>query len=176
MRTLIIYTSSTGFTKRYAEWIADEISGEVIRLKEAKKKGNEFFQGYDSIVYGGWLMGGKVSKVEWFKEKMSAWKNKKLAVFCVGASPIESPEVSKTLDNNFSEEVRKKVKVVYCQGGLDYDKMSFLMKTMMKMFVASLAKKKDASEFEKEQAEMIAKSYDISDKKFIEPIIEYLKA
>lgn len=176
MRTLIIYTSSTGFTKRYAEWIAEEISDEVITFKEAKKKGNEFFEGYDSIVYGGWCMGGKVINEDWFKENMLAWKNKKLAIFCVGASPMDSPEVPEALDNNLSEEEKKIAKIFYCQGGLNYEKMKLPMKIMMKMYASSIAKKKDATEFEKTKAEMITKSYDISDKKYINPIIEYLKA
>lgn len=175
MSTLIIYTSSTGFTKRYAEWISEEVNGELITLKEAKKKDSGYFDKYDNIIYGGWLMAGKVRKIEWFKEKILMWKNKKLAVFCVGASPIESPAVPVTIDNNFNDDQKSCTKIFYCQGGLDYEKMKSPMKVMMKMFAASLAKKKDATESEKIQAEMIAKSYDISDKKYINPIIEYLR-
>jgi flavodoxin len=32
MKTLIIYTSQTGFTKRYAQWLADRVSGDLILL------------------------------------------------------------------------------------------------------------------------------------------------
>ena len=46
----------------------------------------------------------------------------------------------------------------------------------MKMFVGTLKKKKDATEDEKKMAEMISSSYDISDIKFIEPIVEYLES
>ena len=38
MKTLIIYTSQTGFTKKYAQWIADEMSADIYDLKDAKKK------------------------------------------------------------------------------------------------------------------------------------------
>lgn len=120
-------------------------------------------------------MGGKVSKVEWFKEKISAWKNKKLAVFCVGASPMDSPEIPESLDSNLNEEEKKVVKTFYCQGGLDYEEMKMPMRIMMRIYASSLAKKKDATEFEKTKAEMITKSYDISDKKYINPIVEYLR-
>ena len=37
MKTLIIYTSQTGFTKKYAEWLAERTGGDVLELKEAKK-------------------------------------------------------------------------------------------------------------------------------------------
>ena len=44
----------------------------------------------------------------------------------------------------------------------------------MKMFVSALKIKKDATEKEKVMAEKMASSYDISDIKYIEPIVMYL--
>ena len=41
MKTLIIYTSQTGFTKRYAEWLAERMSGDLLELKDARKKAYE---------------------------------------------------------------------------------------------------------------------------------------
>ena len=46
---------------------------------------------------------------------------------------------------------------------------------MMKMFAKMMANKKDKTEEEKGMAEMIGKSYDISDRKYILPIAEYIK-
>lgn len=50
--------------------------------------------------------------------------------------------------------------------------MKFRHKILMKMFTAMLKKDKDASK--REMGEIISHSYDISDKKYIEPIIEYI--
>ncbi|SFC29376.1 hypothetical protein [Butyrivibrio sp. YAB3001] len=47
-------------------------------------------------------------------------------------------------------------------------------KLAMKMFVSALKNKKNATEKEKEAAEIMSSSYDISDVKYIEPIVEYL--
>ena len=44
MKTLIIYTSQTGFTKKYAQWLADKVSGDLMDLKEAKKKRDVFLK------------------------------------------------------------------------------------------------------------------------------------
>ncbi len=41
------------------------------------------------------------------------------------------------------------------------------------MFVGALKKKQD--EKSKQMAEYISKSYDISDKKFLEPVVSYLR-
>ena len=41
MKTLIIYTSQTGFTKKYAEWLAEKMSGDLLELKDARKRTEE---------------------------------------------------------------------------------------------------------------------------------------
>ena len=174
MKTLVIYSSRTGFTKRYAEGIAERTQGELLELKEARKKDDRFFAPYDAIVFGSWAMGGSFVKLKWFLEKAPAWKEKRLAVFGVGASPNASPEIDGVLQKTVPDPLKKNVRAFYCQGGLDYDKMRFPYKQMMRMFSASLAKKKDATEDEKKKAAMIAESYDISDISYTDPIVAWI--
>lgn len=84
-------------------------------------------------------------------------------------------EVDIALKRIFNESERKKVKVFYCPGGLDYEKMSAPSKLMMKMFVKTLQAKKDKTQEEEIMVKMLSSSYDISDKKYMEPILQYLK-
>ena len=100
---------------------------------------------------------------------------KKLAAFCVGGSPIENPDIDQFLKNNFSEDEQKKVKIFYCPGGFNYDKMSKPSKMMMKMFIKALKARKDKTEEDEIMIKMISQSYDISDVKYADPIVEYLK-
>lgn len=175
MKTMIIYSSQTGFTKRYAEWIAKELDGEILPLKEAKNKPDSYFEVFDAIVYGGWNMGGKIVDADWFFSKASGWKQKKLAVYCVGASPVENPGVEKVLSDLLTEEQKKYIKAFYCPGGLDYAKMKLPSKLMLKALSSMLNKKKDATEEEKKMAEMLSKSYDISEPKYAVAVADYLK-
>ncbi len=174
MKTLIIYTSQTGFTKRYAEWIAEKTNGDLLDLKNAKKKSDDFFKEYDAICYGGWTMAGSIVKIKWFLGKAEKLKDKRLAVFCTGGSPNESPDIETMLQKALTEEQRKYIKAFYCQGGFNYENMKAPSRMAMKMFVSALKKKKDATEKERIMAEKMASSYDFSDKKFIEPIVAYL--
>ncbi|MBE6015659.1 MAG: flavodoxin [Lachnospiraceae bacterium] len=174
MKTLIIYTSQTGFTERYAKWLADRVSGDLINLKDARKKRDDYFEDYDAIVYGGWAMAGSIVKSKWFLGKASDWKNKRLAMFCVGAGPNDIPEVEEFLQNALTKEQKNYIKLFYCQGGINYDRMGAPSRMAMKMFASSLKKKKDATEQDREMAEMIASSYDVSDVKYIEPIARFL--
>lgn len=172
MKTVVIYNSQTGFTKRYAEWIARETGAECIELSAVKRKSMDT---YEAIVYGGWVCAGGIRGLSWFKGNIDKWSSKKLIAFCVGGSPIESPEIEPFLKKNFTEEELKKVSVFYCPGGFNYEKMSASSKLMMKMFIKILNAKKDKTEVEKQMIKMISASYDISDRKYIEPILECLK-
>ena len=172
MKTAIIYFSQTGFTKQYAEWLAEEVKGDCIAFAEAEKK--EFSE-YDAIVFGSWCHAGMIRKLSWFKEQLSQWKDKKKLVFAVGASPAENPELEEGLRKNFTDEEWAQVSVFYCPGGLRYENMKAGSKLMMKMFAKMMAGKKNKTEEEKVMAEMIAKSYDISDKKFVLPMAECLR-
>ena len=175
MKVISVYSSQTGFTKRYADWLAEELGAEAITLAEAKKLNSHYFADYDAIVYGGWAMGGKIVNSEWFTQRIPSWEGKKLAIFCVGASPNENPEVEVALHSALTDEERKYAKAFYCQGGLSYEKMKLPSKLAMKAFAAIVGKKKDATEQEKDMGEMISHSYDISDRKFIMPIVSYLR-
>ena len=173
MKTLIIYTSQTGFTKKYSLWLADEMKADIYDLKEAKKKDAAFFEPYDAIVYGGWVMAGKVVKMNWFSGKTDGWKGKRLAVMAVGGSPNDNPDVDVILKNMIPDDKKQFMKAFYCQSGFDYDKMKGPSKLAMKMFTSALKKQKD--EKSRQVSERISSSYDISDVKFIEPIAAYLR-
>lgn len=171
MKTIVIYNSQTGFTKRYAQWIAEAAGADCMELSEAKKKSMD---AYDAIVFGSWACAGGISKLGWFKGNMDKWADKKLIVFCVGASPIDSPEIEPAMNRNFKESERKRISVFYCPGGFNYEKMSASSKLMMKMFIKALKARKNKTEEDEEMIRMISSSYDISDKKYIEPILECL--
>lgn len=175
MKTIIIYNSQTGFTAKYAQWMAEATGADRMELKEAKKKKLHYFDDYEKIVYGGWVMGGNVSKLQWFEQYLNAWKNKKLAVFAVGASPEDSGMVAEFLKKTFGGEQWSGVAHFYCQGGLNYDRMSAPNRMLMKMLKKSLDGKKDKTPQEEEMAQMIGRSYDISDRRYAEPVIAWIE-
>ena len=175
MKTLIIYTSQTGFTKKYAQWLAEKTNGEVLELKEAKKKDEAFFDEYQAIAYGGWAVAEKVAQVDWFLGKVSGWKEKRLAIFVVGANVSDSPMTQKMLDGVLTAEQKSYVKIFYCQGGLCYEKLNLPNRLAMKAFASMLKKKKDATEELKQMGELISNSFDASDEKYVEPISEWLQ-
>ena len=170
MKSIVIYSSQTGFTKKYAEWISEAAGCECVEFKKARKLK---LSDYDAIVFGGWFKAGLIAQVPWFKKQIPVLSaaGKKLIVFCCGANPAENPEALESLLKNFTEDELSKIKTFYCPGGLNYEKMSFGSKLAMKMLIKILSCKKDATEADRQMIEMISKSYDITDKKYIDPIV-----
>ena len=71
MRTLILYTSSAGSTKAYAEEIALGMGTEAIEFNKKKfRKMN--LDDYDTIVYGGWVKGSQIQGIDDF---LSRWED-----------------------------------------------------------------------------------------------------
>lgn len=169
MKSIVIYTSKTGFTQRYAKCLSDRLNSTIITLDEAKKMGDDFLDEYDAIIYGGWAKAGSIVGSKYLIQEIDKLKGKKIAIFMVGASPSNYDYIEVAIDNILNDEQKKYAKVFYCQGGLNYEKMSTLSKIGMKIF-ARLVKIKDA-----QIGQALSNSYDIYDEKYLEPIIDYIK-
>lgn len=51
MKTIVIFNSQTGFTRRYAEWIAEATGADFMELSLAKQKD---LTAYEAVIFGGW--------------------------------------------------------------------------------------------------------------------------
>ena len=90
--------------------------------------------GFAAFLFDGlFLLLDFVVKVKWFLDKAEKWKEKRMAVICVGGSPNDNPEVEAALKNILNDEQRKYIKAFYCQGGFDYDKMNIASKLAKKL-------------------------------------------
>lgn len=176
MKTIIIYTSQTGFTKKYADWIAQDTAGELMTLKEAEKKPESFFSSFDTIIYGGWIMAGTIQKSKWFTNRIEKWKSKKLVLFGVGASPVsDQKEIEEMFQNVLTAEQLEYVQTFYFQGGVNYDHMPLSSKLLLKTLVSSLRKKESRTKKEESMLEILSENKDCSDKASIAPVVSYLK-
>jgi len=170
MKILLIYKSKTGFTKRYAKWVCEEIN---CRLENISNIKNIDFSNYDLVVYGSRIHAGRIDGLDKIK-KLNL--DKKLIIFVTGATPKETNSIIEMWNNNLTEEELKNIKHFYIPAGLNYEKMGFLDKFMMKIASMMLEKKNNKSAEEIGMQNSIKKSYDISNKSRIKPLIEYIKS
>lgn len=190
MKAIIVYKSQTGFTERYAKWLAERLSGkhtaestaeksmevELLTLGDAKKLPEEHFEAADVIVYGGWAMAGHISGGEWFIGHLEGWKGRKLAMFCTGGSPADSPDIKEAFSKILTAEQLTYAGLFYCPGGIAYEKMKTWSRLAMKSFAAVFRKTRNKTEADRMAGEMMAHSYDISDEKYLDPIEAYIRA
>lgn len=168
MNALVIYKSTTGFTAKYAKWIAEALLCTAVAAEKAK---NIDLSAYDAVVFGGWFFAGSIKGFKEYRQKFADFKGRK-AVFAVGATPPSAPEAAATLNACFTDEERKTTGTFFMQGGLDYSHMGAIDKAMMRMMCAVMKKQKGA---DSEEYKTISQSFDATDKNAIAPLIEYIK-
>lgn len=164
MKTVVVYKSSTGFTKTYAEWIADELKCDIMDLKAVK--GNEL-DGYEVVIYGGWIMGNMITGLD----KINKMNLKKLVVFAVGSMPGSDTVVENIkLQNKLGD-----AHFFYMPGGFHFEELNFMIRTMLKTMKKSIAKKADKTEADLYMEKNLGTSFDNSDRKYTELLIQYVK-
>lgn len=164
MKRLVVYQSSTGFTAKYAAWIAGELSCEAKELKHMKA---QEIAAYDSIIFGGWIMGGMIMGLD----KIQKMDPKQLVVFAVGASSD-----SEELRNNLKTQNHlEQTPLFYMEGGIAFEKMSFFPKMMLKTMGKSVAKKEVKTEEDEEMLRKFSASSDNSDIANIQPLVAFVK-
>jgi len=172
---VVVYNSKYGSTRRYAEWIAAATQADLL---ESSKAGLEDLLRYQAIVYGGSLHAVGIKGVKLITGNFGKLKDKRLIVFCVGASPAQPEAVRKVREHNFTREQQERIGFFFLRGAFNYDKLSAGDKILMGMLKASLKmrKEEDLDEDSKGLLACYDKPADWTDPKAVDPIIELLKS
>ena len=138
MNTLIIYGSQYGATKRYAEKFAEMTHFPVASYEDVKT-----LTDYERIIYFGALYAGGVKGLKNTVKKLSP--NTKLIIVTVGLADVCDQENISNIRNSIRKQVPehllKAASVFHLRGGIDYSKLNFKHRTMMKMLYHSLKSK-----------------------------------
>lgn len=144
---VIVYTSNTGYTERYAKMLSTELGLPALELKDARKN---LAKGSD-IIYMGWLM---ASRVKNFAKANKLYNVKCLCGVGMGPSGTQIDEVKR------AEKLTADFPLFTIQGGFDMNKLTGAYKFAMKMLRGMIEKKKDATESEKWMVNTIRKGGD----------------
>lgn len=173
MKTLVVYKSKTGFTKKYAEWIAQELSADIYNHAEVNKK---ILGKYDMIIYGGSLHAVGIEGMKLITHNLDILKGKKVIVFAVGASPYREEIVNEVRDKNFSKEEQKYIHFYYLRGGFNYTRLPIFDKILMKLLYLKLKRKKVLTPDEKGMLNAYQKPADFTHKDNIKEIVTYVRS
>lgn len=141
MKTLIIYATKHGSTKKYAEILLEKLTGRVDLYNVKDKKSPELSQ-YDNVIIGGSIYMGRVQKElsEFTAKHLNILKDKRVGLYicCMNKS-----EAEKQLNSAFPQELLKCAIAKGSFGGeFNFKKMNFLERFLIKIVSKSLSKEK----------------------------------
>ena len=160
MKKIVVYQSGTGFTAKYAGWIAEELGCEA---KDYKSMNKNELASYDMVVYGGWIMANMVFGYD----KIKALNLKNVVVFGVGMT-VPSEEVAQKMaeQNQIPMDC-----FFYFEGGYNPKKVGFFKRMMMNMIKKSIEKKAEKTEEDLHMLETF-KGADCTSREAIKPLVE----
>ena len=163
MKRIVVYKSKTGFTEKYAMWIAEELGCDAVAFD---KMDLSTLQNYDQVIYGGWIMASVVSGYD----KIKALQLKNVIVFGCGMSvPNEKLMETMATQNDIPVE-----KFFYFEGGFNPQKAGFIGRMIIKMIVGSLKKKEEKTPEDLYMLETAA-GKDNTNREAIKPLIDALE-
>jgi menaquinone-dependent protoporphyrinogen IX oxidase len=175
MNAIVIYASASGFTRKYAEWIAEELRCDL--LPRARVRVRDLLD-RDVVIYGGRLHAGGISGVGLIKRNLGRLAGKKVCVFACGASPVRDETVAEIRDRNFSRDQQSQVRFFYLRGGFDFAKLRgldrFLMSLRLRMILRTRESERTADETGMLAA--FAAPADFTDRSAIRPLVEYARS
>lgn len=172
-KILVLYKSNYGYTKTYAEMIAEELTCDI---EEATNFSPDFLQDYDTIIYGGGLYAIGINGIKLIKQNFDKLQDKNIIVWATGSNPGRPSEMEEVWKQNFTDDMLKKIRAFYLRGGFDYEKLSGRHKFMMGVLKLKLQATKNRSEDD----EGLLKAYDTAeyhcDKKNITELVDYVRS
>lgn len=170
-KTVVVYTSRNGSTKRYAEWISKECSAELVPLDCADI--DEVCQ-YETVVFGGCVYNGIIQGISFLKNNREILKCCRLFVFSVGLTqPGDEAAYAQVLERNFESGETKGIRFYHFLGTLDFKKMSLMQRMMMRVLKKSIQKKPKAARSQMEEyiLEFYGGKIDFVNFTYIKPLV-----
>ena len=167
----LVYKSKYGNTKKYVNWLKENIECDVYERDKVKIK--QLLK-YDTIIYGAGIYMGKLNGFNLIKNNINKLLKKKIIVFAVGCSLESQKNLDKIKKSNLIG-LDEKVKLFYFRGGLDFKNLKFCDKMALKFFRNTLANKKEP--LGKEERLILTyyeKAHDWTNEESLKPLIKYV--
>jgi menaquinone-dependent protoporphyrinogen IX oxidase len=172
MKAIVIFSSKTGNTEKYAKWIAEELGTKAVRANDVKVKD---LKSYDTIIYGGGIYAERINGVKFIKKNLKKLKSKRIIVFTNGFSVENKESIDKIKEKNFIPDELKQIEFFYMRGAFYMEKLPFKEKMMMIVVKKAMKDKEDLKEDEKMLLDALNEPFDHLNRSNIKPLIENIK-
>ncbi len=177
-KTVVVYQSRYGATKRYAEWIARALSCDLFERAEVKP---EDLAAYETVVYGGGLYAGGVAGMSLITRSPEAFSGKNLVLFTCGLADPEDPEnvrrIREGVEWALPEPLRGRAQLFHLRGAMDYAKLGAVHRMMMAMVHRAVkSRSKNGADAEaRAMLDTYGKAVDFIDFRTAEPLADFVR-
>jgi menaquinone-dependent protoporphyrinogen IX oxidase len=105
MRTVIIYSSMLGTTKKYAMWLREALEADLSKANAGRRSALD----YDLIIVCSPTYMGQIKLLGYLKERWTILQGKRVILVAVGMAPPESPDSRRSYER-IPEEIRNKIR------------------------------------------------------------------
>ncbi len=179
MKAAVIYSSKTGYTKKYAEWIANELSvtaSDLSRLDDLK----EVLSESEVLIYGGGLYAIGINGLKEILSVINASSVKKIIIFATGLSHDSEEVREEIFKNNLKEFIHENISLYYFRGGFDYSRLGFMDKALMRLLKLKISmKKKKGQPLTSDEKGMLAvfhQKVDFTNRKSLDNLLNEVKS
>ena len=113
MNGIVLYQSKYGATKKYVDWLTEATKFSCLEIKKADIKD---LAKYDIVILAGGIYASGIAGLAFLKKHIMQLENKRIAVFCVGASPFDEQAFKQVYEHNFSGNLTFLVFMVVVRG------------------------------------------------------------
>lgn len=179
MNILVSYGSKYGTTKRYAQWIAEELACD---LADSRELTPERLKPYDVIIHGGGLYAGGLCGINTIAKHFDVISDKQIILFSCGLADPEDPEnvahIGSGLEKVLTPEMREKIRQFHLRGGIDYSRLGLTHKAMMAMLRRVMLKK--GYDNLRSEDQMMLDTYggtvDFTNRESLAPLLNYVRS
>ena len=165
MKTIVIYNTQTGFTKQYAEYIAQKLGCLCWPMRGLY---SQILEDYDLVIFGSWVMGGALNHLPRMHQLC---RNRPMVVFGVG-STSESEGLDELL---ISHNHLENTPFFYFRGGLRLEQLPIHHRMMLRSVQKALARKKNPQPQEAEMAQLLQSSFDRVDLSLADALVKKVR-
>lgn len=173
-RTLVLFQSKYGATRRYAAMLRDILGCDVRETADFAKAQPER---YDCIVFAGGVYASGIAGLRVLQKNYARLAGKRLAVLCVGASPYDEAAFAALKAQNLKGPLQG-IPAFYARGAWDESRMDFRDRTLCRLLQKAVAKKPPADCEPWMQALLGAagQKCDWTDAAYLTPLLDYIQA
>ena len=148
MKTLVVYRSHYGSTRRYAQWLAQALDADAAEERQADAR---LVQNYECVIFGGGLYAGSIA----------------------GAARMIMQDAARA----FTPEMLENICFFHLRGGMDYRNMRPVHKAMMVMLKKMLLKRPESERSTEEKGLLAAydRPVDFTDRAALAPLIAWCR-